>query len=97
MTPSIEPSDAPSEEVVEEEVAEEEAVEEVVEHHRRSHHKPFNQYHAPTMYGQWENSQQTSTETELKGKTSSKNAKDISYSMKTYQASTPPRRKFNSS
>jgi hypothetical protein len=93
MTPSIEPSDVPSEEVAEEEAVEEEAV----EHHHQSHYKPFNQYHAPTMYGQWENSQKTSTETELKGKTSSKNAKDISYSMKMYQASTPPRRKFNSS
>ena len=76
----------PSEEAVEEEA---------VEHNYQSHHKPFNQYHVPTMYGQWENSQQTSTETELKEKTSSKNAKDISYSTKTYQASIPPKRKFN--
>jgi hypothetical protein len=92
MTPSTEPSDAPSKEAVEEE-----AEEEVAEHNHQSHHKPFNRYHAPRMYEQWENSQQTSMETELKGKTSSKNVKDISYSMKTYQASTPPRRKFNSS
>jgi hypothetical protein len=100
MTPSIEPSDAPSEEVAEEEVAEEEVaeeevVEEEVEHHRQSHHKPSNQYRAPQMYEPWENSQQTSMETEPKEKTSLKSAKDISCLTKTYQDSIPLRRRFN--
>jgi hypothetical protein len=88
----------PSGEAVEEEAVEEEAVEgEAVEHNHQSHHKPSNQYHMPQMYRPWENSQQTSMETKPKEKTSLKNAKDISCSMKTCQASTPPKRKFNSS
>jgi hypothetical protein len=99
MTPLIGPSDAPSEEeeeAVEEEAVEEEVVEgEVVDHHCQFHHKPSNRYHAPQTCEPWENSQQTSMETEQKGKTSLKNAKDISYLTKTYQASIPPRKRFN--
>ena len=99
MTPSIEPLDAPSEvaeeEAEEEEAAEEEAVEEEVEHHHLFHHKPSNQYHAPQMCEPWENSQQTSMETEPKEKTSLKNAKDISCLTKTYQDSIPLKRRSN--
>src|SRR5882762_10974065 len=98
MTPSTEPSDAPSEgaeEEVVEEVAEEEAEEEEAEHHRQFHRKPSNQYHAPQTCEPWENSQQTSTGTELREKTSLKNAKDISCLTKTYQDSIPLKRRFN--
>src|SRR5712672_2900174 len=97
--PLTEPSDAQSEEVVEEEVAAEEAAEEEVaeEHNHQSHRKPSNQYRAPQMYEPWESSQRTSTETEPKEKTSLKNAKDTFCSTKMCQASTPPRRKSNSS
>src|SRR5712671_6766194 len=95
--PLIEPSDARSEEAEEEEAVEEEAVEEeaVVEHSHQSHHKPSNQYHAPQMCEPWESSQQTSTETEPKEKTSLKSAKGIFCSTKMCQALTPPRRRSN--
>src|SRR5712672_3155895 len=97
----IEPSDARSEEAVgveavEEEAVEEEAVEEeVAEHYHQFHRKPSNQYRAPQMCEPWESSQQTSTETEPKEKTSLKSAKCIFCSTKTCRALTPPRRKFN--
>src|SRR5712672_3612753 len=92
----IEPSDARSEEAVEVEVVEEEAVEEeVAEHNHQFHHKPSNQYHAPQMCEPWESSQQTSTETEPKEKTSLKSAKGIFCSTKMCQALTPPRRRSN--
>src|SRR5712672_2176512 len=98
--PLIEPSDAQSEEAVEEEVVEEEAAEEEAveeQHHHQSHRKPSNQYHAHQMYEPWESFQQTSMETEPKEKTSLKSAKDTSCSTKMCQASTPPRKKSNSS
>src|SRR5712671_5001311 len=96
MTPLTEPSDAQSEEAVEEEAAAEEAAEEEVEeHNHQSHRKPSNQYRAPQTYEPWESSQRTSMETEPKEKTSLKNAKDTSCSMKMCQASTPPKRKSN--
>src|SRR5712671_865149 len=97
--PLIEPSDAQSEEAVEEEAAVEEAAEEeaVEEHNHQSHRKPSNQYRAPQTYKPWESSQRTSMETEPKEKTSLKNAKGTFCSTKMCRASTPPRKKSNSS
>src|SRR5712672_2189122 len=97
--PLIEPSDAQSEEAVEEEAVEEEAAEEeaVEEHNHQSHCKPSNQYYAPQTYEPWESSQQTSMETEPKEKISLKSAKGTFCSTKMCQASTPPRKKSNSS
>src|SRR5712672_484557 len=94
--PLTEPSDARSEEAVEEEAAEEAAEEEAVEeHNHQSHRKPSNQYRAPQTCEPWENSQQTSMETEPKEKTSLKSAKGTFCSTKMCQASTPPRRRSN--
>src|SRR5712671_6217995 len=93
-----EPSDARSEEAVEEAAAEEAAEEEAVEErNHQSHRKPSNQYRAPQTYEPWESSQRTSMETEPKEKTSLKSAKGTFCSTKMCQASTPPRKRSNSS